>query len=103
MTDIHRYYVCGCEPDTDHYCKEANKRVWEARTAMSRWANDDWMGAENNERLERQIGDADRWLAEHFRHQNEAGAYKDVDLDAPEMQPPDDGYDEDPRVVGYPS
>ena len=102
MTDIRRYYKCGCEADDDHYCEEANKRVWAARDAMTRWAHDDWMAAENNDRLENEIEEADRWLMRHFKAQDEAGAYKDVDLDSPEMQPPDDDY-EDPRVVGYPS
>jgi hypothetical protein len=97
----YRFYKCGCEPDFDTYCKEADKRVWEARDAMNSWAFDDWMAAEENDRLEQKISAADRWVAEHFKLQNEAGAYTDVE--AKDLEPPDDGYDEDPRIVGYPS
>ncbi len=88
----YRFYYCGCEPDFDRYCEAADQRVWEARDATASWALDDWMGAEEDERLEKKISDADRWVGAHFKVQNESGAYRDVE--EKELEPPDDGYDE---------
>lgn len=83
----YRFYNCGCEPDFDHYCKAAVARIWEAQDAKNTWALVDWMATEQNERLVEKISAADRWVIEHLRAQNEAGAYTDV-------------AGEDPHVLG---
>ena len=95
MTDIRRFYKCGCEPSEEHFCKEANGYVWAERDAAMQRAG---MGGEKlpadlRERLAWSEGKARGWLIEHFRLQEDLGRYEDVDFDAPEMQPPEDDYD----------
>ena len=106
MTDIHRYYKCGCAPDDEQFCKLADEKVWKERQAAMDRAGEGHalpITRPEAERLAYREGQARGWLIEHYRLQDDLGFFEDVDFDAPEMQEPDDGYDEDPRVVGYPS
>ncbi len=103
MTDIHRYYECGCVPDDEEFCTIGDFLLWTGRHAAQEWALLENGPPSLKKRLQFLDGEASRLLGDHFRHQEERGEFEDVDLDAPEMQPPDDGYDEDPRIVGYPS
>ena len=100
MADIHRYYKCGCCPDEDHFCKEAEKHVWREREAAMTRALDH-ISREGAERAAWNEGYGRGWMNCHIGTQERAGAYEDVDLGA--IPEPDDGYDEDPREVGYPA
>lgn len=103
MPDIKRFYRCGCSPDDGFLC--ARGESWKHKeyvAAMDRVPLADYaIPVKELERAAFQEGLHRGQLSEHFRLQDELGLYKDVDLDAPENQPPDDGYDEDPKVVGY--
>ena len=102
MTDIRRYYCCGCEPDEDHFCEHANKYVWEDREAAMEESGMGGVEPSPDEvrRLAYRQGFARGILYEHYRMQEVLGRYTDVDLDAPENQPPEDlGGDEPQEVV----
>ncbi len=102
MADVHRFYKCGCATDDDQFCKFGDYWVWEERGAMNEWGGLD-AAPEREKELIARMDLARLQMRIHLGWQEIAGLYEDVDFDAPEMQPPDDGYDEDPRVVGYPS
>ena len=98
----HRFYDCGCAPEFEEFCKEANQRVWQAREAAQlRFLNEGHVPVETAERLEKEEREADRWLVHHYRHMELLKRFKDYE--EPDEEPPDDGYDEEPRVMGHPS
>ena len=98
----HRFYDCGCFPEFEEFCEEANKRVWQAREATQLlFLAEGQFSQEELERFEEQERDADCWLARHFAHMELLKRFKDYEES--DEEPPDDGYDEDPRIVGHPS
>ena len=93
-----REYSCGCIPDGEYFCKNAEERVWEERDALQVWALEDIYGRKAVIRAQAAANNARSWLVSHYKEQEEAGRFTDVNLSA--FEPPDD-FDEDPRVVGY--
>jgi hypothetical protein len=92
----YRFYKCGCSPDFDEWCKEADKRVWAERDAHTNW----FISGGDESHLDG-VMPAREWMRHHLAVQDATGKYTDVE--EKDLEPPDDGYDEDPRVVGYPS
>jgi len=103
VTDLRRYYKCGCAPNDDQFCSVGDFLVWTGRESTSVL----FAAEQMPEHEQVHLGNLDTYssylMRHHLAEQEKKGDYKDVDLDAPEMQPPDEGYDEDPRIVGYPS
>lgn len=89
MTDIHRFYKCGCHLDAEEFCDVMYRYVWEDRDAAMSWSLNDF--PEREKELLRQMEVARVQCRIHIGWQEAAGLYEDVDFDAPEMQPPDDG------------
>lgn len=89
MTDVRRYYKCGCCPDDEEFCKVGDFLVWTGRDAATAYGIEDYVEEERAE-LYRRLDAASHLLMGHHLSQRD---YVDVGLDAPEMQEPDDGYD----------
>lgn len=103
MSDWHRYYECGCAPADEEFCKIGDFLIWTGRDAASELALIEGdLPKPFIRRLEKLDTESSLLMTYHLKHQEEEGKYKDMDWDAPENQPSDDGYDEDPAIVGYP-
>lgn len=96
MTDVRRYYKCGCCPDDEQFCKIGNFLVWVGRESAQEWGMEDNILPHRAKMLKRMDAESSYLMGVHLGHQRENGDCRDVDFDAPEMQEPDDGYDEDP-------
>lgn len=98
MSEIHRYYKCGCCPDEEEFCPRGDEYVWMERGNLMLLADEHNTIPEAQLRYREGLGRGG--MKEHLRLQDELGLYSDVPYPS---EPPDDGYDEDPREVGYPS
>jgi hypothetical protein len=98
-----REYDCGCCQELQHLCKEADRLEAAMHNAtQERWIMEehaDHFDDERRERFARKEDEANRAFYGHF----EGRSYRDVPETVFYAEEPDDGYDEDPRGVGYPS
>ncbi len=60
-----RDYACGCVPELDHFCKDADQRVWEEREAAMERSLDGINQLQDIALSLEEVG-ARRWLIRHY-------------------------------------
>ena len=92
-----RFYKCGCVPDCEEFCKEAEEMVWKERDAvMVRPLG--YLASDARENSAFREGYGRGWMNCHIGGQDARGEYKDVP--EADLEPPEDDYDENPRAWG---
>lgn len=100
-----REYYCGCIQEENYLCKVAEALEGQMHDAMldleTMAMHSEDFDEERREKVARRERLASEKFHAHFRALSVTGGYEDIPEHIYYAQPPDDGYDEDPRVVGY--